>query len=255
MIRHISLIFVFTLASSLSLADTSTADYGHKTTAAETTGVLGGATLGALAGGPLGMIGGAAIGALLGDGWNSKQQVGDLQASLYESQLRLAMLQDEADKLKRDLASSREVTTASGARIIPAAIESPITRICCDNTIVSLHFRSGSSGIESHEEEILNSFARLSEQLPDPTIEITGYADRNGDAQANLRLSQRRSEAVRDYLALMGIKNSTITTIAYGEEKPLQASQSLESDFFDRRVVLRLRDASQLMLTQGGSGR
>ncbi|MEX2130094.1 MAG: OmpA family protein [Pseudohongiellaceae bacterium] len=255
MIRHIFLLFVFGLTSSLTMADVESASYARNTTVAETTGVLSGMTIGGMVGGPPGIIAGAAIGALLGDGWNAKRRVNDLQVSLYESQLRLAMLQEESDRLQDELAaasreSSREIVTPSGARIIPANLESPVTRICCDNTVVSVHFRTGSSSIENHDQEILDSFANLSRQLPDPAIEIVGYADRNGDAGVNLQLSQRRSEAVKTYLASLGIRNASVTTIAHGESRPVQANQNLETDFFDRRVILRLRDSSQLMLSQ-----
>lgn len=261
MIRQTSLAIVFILASSLTLADTQPANYGGNASKAENTGILSGITVGGLVGGPLGMIGGAAVGALLGDGWNAKHRVNDLQVSLYEAQLQLAMLQDQSRKREQELAQAQERSSdpasrpdAGTVRIIPAALESPITRICCDNTVVSLHFRTGSSAVETPDEEILSSFANLSRQLPEPTIEIIGYADRNGDADANLTLSRRRSEAVKNHLADLGIKNSTITTIAYGESKPAQATQSLEADFFDRRVVLRLRDASQLLITQSNNG-
>ena len=47
-----------------------------------------------------------------------------------------------------------------------------------------------------------------------------------------------------------GIDNTLIATLAYGETRPLQLVQNFETDFFDRRVIVRLRDSSQSMLTQ-----
>jgi outer membrane protein OmpA-like peptidoglycan-associated protein len=66
----------------------------------------------------------------------------------------------------------------------------------------------------------------------------------------NLNLSKQRSNSVKAFFNRMGIQNSEITTVAYGETQPVQPSQSVESDFFDRRVIVRLRDPSKQMLTQ-----
>ena len=89
----------------------------------------------------------------------------------------------------------------------------------------------------------------LAQQLPTGAIEITGYADRNGDADANLRLSQARTASVKSFIERLGVDDATITTVAHGETQPLHATQSVETDFFDRRVIVRLTDTSQQMLT------
>ena len=81
-------------------------------------------------------------------------------------------------------------------------------------------------------------------------VEITGYSDRTGDPSRNLNLSQQRSDSVKSFLIGMGIDNASIATLAHGETRPLQAVQNFETDFFDRRVIVRLRDNSQTMITQ-----
>jgi len=95
---------------------------------------------------------------------------------------------------------------------------------------------------------------KLAKQMPSVNVEITGYADRNGDAQENLRLSRQRSDSVKQFFGKMGIGNSSISTIAYGETRPVQTTQSFETDFFDRRVMVKLRDSSKQLLTQTPDG-
>jgi peptidoglycan-associated lipoprotein len=82
-----------------------------------------------------------------------------------------------------------------------------------------------------------------------------GYADRNGEAQANLKLSKQRTDAVRVFFNTLGISNSDITTIAYGETKPVDVSQSVETDFFDRKVVVRLLDNNDQLVTTKNDNR
>ena len=58
----------------------------------------------------------------------------------------------------------------------------------------------------------------------DPTItdvDITGYADRLGSAQYNLKLSERRANAVRDYLVAKGIDGARLKAYGKGEANPL----------------------------------
>lgn len=256
MIKQTSLALVFTLASATAVADSQRADYQNPASKEEATGFFSGAVLGGLAGGPPGVIVGAAFGALFGDGWRAKSEVGELQASLYESQLRLAALQErtEAMQARSQLAEQRlEELTVNNARTYPANIQLPVSP-CCDNTMLSLNFRSGSSTIETHYEEQLASLVKIAEQMPTARVEITGYADRNGDPELNLKLSHERSNSVKQFLNSRGIQNSSIKTIAHGETKPLHSKQNFESDFFDRRVIVRLRDNSSSMLTQNPDG-
>tara|TARA_B110000858_G_scaffold17319_1_gene17468 strand:+ start:3784 stop:4557 length:774 start_codon:yes stop_codon:yes gene_type:complete len=252
MIKQISLALILTLASATAAADSQGADYQNSSSKEEATGVIGGAVLGGLAGGPPGIVVGAALGALFGEGWRAKSEVGELQADLYKSQLRVAALQEESQAMqaKHRLAEQQfDQSSLSRARSYPAKIQLPNTP-CCDNTILSLNFRSGSSTIEAHYEEQLASLVKIAEQMPMASVEITGYADRNGKPELNLRLSRERSNSVKQFLNSRGIQNSSIKTIAHGEMKPLHSTQNIESDFFDRRVIVRLRDNSASMLTQ-----
>ncbi|MFZ3285729.1 MAG: OmpA family protein, partial [Telluria sp.] len=58
----------------------------------------------------------------------------------------------------------------------------------------------------------------------DPTItdvDVTGYADRLGSAKYNLKLSQRRANAVRDYLIGKGVEAGRLKAIGKGEADPV----------------------------------
>lgn len=254
MYKRFSLILIVSIAASAAMADTESANYRNTASAEETTGFIGGMVLGGLAGGPPGVVLGAAIGAVLGDGFFAKKQVGDLQANLYRSQLELASVQEQAQALQREYRLALQELDRVRIQVIPASLNIPSVAACCDNTVLSLHFRTGSSTIESHYEEQLTSLVNLANQMPSASVEITGFADRNGDASHNLALSRERTRSVKQFFNRMGIQNSSITTVAYGETQPLQATQNIETDFFDRRVIVRLRDTSQRLLTQTPEG-
>ena len=100
MIKQISLALVFALASVTASADSQRANYQNPASKQETTGTISGAILGGIAGGPPGLIVGAAVGALFGEGWHAKSSLDELQANLYESELRLAALKEESQAMQ-----------------------------------------------------------------------------------------------------------------------------------------------------------
>jgi len=188
----------------------------------------------------------------------AREQVGDLRAELYEAQLLVAAAEDQMNTMRREYArteAERQSRRDSQPQLLATNIVTPVAGACCDNTVLSLYFKTGSSEIESVFEEQLQSVVRIAEQMPTASIEITGYADRNGDANANLALSRQRSAAVKQFFSTHGIDNSSITTVAYGESQPVEPSQSFEADFFDRRVIVRLRDSRQNMLSQSSEAK
>lgn len=65
-------------------------------------------------------------------------------------------------------------------------------------------------------------------QFPDVPIEIAGHADAIGTSEANLVLSQRRAEAVLEYLVSQGEVHDRFVVIGYGEERPIADNDTVE---------------------------
>lgn len=258
MIKKLPLVLTLSLATGTALADTQRANYHDpKASAEEAAGFFSGAIVGGLAGGPPGAIVGAAIGALTGDGFKARKEVNQVRAELIAVELEsIRLREDVADSSQRLALARQELARlkSTGARTLPAYLPNPQQGPQFDNTALTVHFRTGSARIEPQYEQQLQSLVRLARQLPSAAVEITGYADRSGDAANNLRLSRERSQAIETFFHGMGIQDSSITTVAYGESRPLHDIQSLETDFFDRRVIVRLIDTSQQMLSSNPDG-
>ena len=254
MFKKFILIIIVSAVAGTAQADTQQINYEPPSSSLEeTAGFFSGAALGAAAGGPPGAILGAAIGAFVGDGWNSRGQVADLRTDLYQSRLQLTALQEELSLIQREhqLAKQElEGMKSDGARVLSTFLDTQPDKGCCDNTVLSIHFRTGSSTIETYHEEQLESLVNIATHMPRANFEITGYADRNGNTEKNLMLSRRRSESVKQFFRNKGIENTSITTSAYGEARPLEVNQNFETDFFDRRVVVKLQDSSKRYLTK-----
>jgi len=71
-------------------------------------------------------------------------------------------------------------------------------------------------------------------------IQLEGHTDYLGDAKQNMRLSEERVVAVRDYLVDKGISKTRIKTKAFGGTQPLSRDNTPEAHRLNRRVELRV---------------
>ena len=84
---------------------------------------------------------------------------------------------------------------------------------------------------------VLDDVARMLREHPEyRRVSIVGHADYQGDAEANLRLSQRRAERVRDALIRKGVEPGRLTATAVGESDPLVDGQRVIDNRVNRRV-------------------
>jgi OOP family OmpA-OmpF porin len=71
-------------------------------------------------------------------------------------------------------------------------------------------------------------------------IQLEGHTDNQGSAEANLKLSKDRVDAVKKYLSSKGIAKDRIQTKAFGGTQPLSADKTEEARALNRRVEMRV---------------
>ena len=69
----------------------------------------------------------------------------------------------------------------------------------------------------------------------DATVTIEGHCDERGTNEYNLALGDRRAESAKDFLSDLGIDPSRLSTISYGEERPVDPRQNEEAWAKNRR--------------------
>lgn len=104
--------------------------------------------------------------------------------------------------------------------------------------IGEIQFRSGRAVIKVISYTSLNKIVRLMNENPDVTLRIEGYTDNKGNALGNIRLSQKRADAVKAYLVARGIDAERILTFGYGAENPIADNETPEGRTLNRRVDL-----------------
>jgi OOP family OmpA-OmpF porin len=81
------------------------------------------------------------------------------------------------------------------------------------------------NGKQKIHEEVLS---KVKESTKDQVVQVIGYADRIGSDKYNMKLSQRRADAVKAYLVEQGVNGSNIETIARGEADPVVACDKVK---------------------------
>jgi outer membrane protein OmpA-like peptidoglycan-associated protein len=97
-------------------------------------------------------------------------------------------------------------------------------------------FDVNKSTIKPESMGALNEIAKLMKEHSDLRFEIDGHTDSDGKADANLKLSQERAEAVKTKLVEMGIDEARLTTKGFGATKPIDKNDTAEGKANNRRV-------------------
>ncbi|UCG51669.1 MAG: OmpA family protein [Candidatus Latescibacterota bacterium] len=102
-----------------------------------------------------------------------------------------------------------------------------------------VNFESGSAALTPDSYRILDEVVRSLMAYPEVRIEIRGYTDNVGKASYNLGLSERRAEAVKQYLVNAGIDPARLTTRGFGEENPVSTNATPEGRAQNRRIEFK----------------
>jgi peptidoglycan-associated lipoprotein len=98
----------------------------------------------------------------------------------------------------------------------------------------SIYFDYDSNLVKDEFKPIVTAHARYLQQHPKAQMRIEGNADDRGSREYNLALGQRRADAVRQMMQLLGAKAEQIETVSFGEEKP-KCSEAAESCWSQNR--------------------
>lgn len=71
---------------------------------------------------------------------------------------------------------------------------------------------------------------------PEIKIKIEGHCDERGTREYNLALGERRAKSAQDYLVFLGINPTRVSTISYGEERPVDPGHNEEAWTKNRRA-------------------
>jgi len=114
----------------------------------------------------------------------------------------------------------------------------------CDLTL-KLNFAFDSSALTDSDKAQLDAAVAELKRLNWTSGVIEGHTDSIGSDAYNQKLSERRAETVRAYLAAQGIADSRMVPTGFGESQPVADNKTAEGRAENRRVVLRRTDCDK----------
>lgn len=167
------------------------------------------------------------------------------QSALRESaQQGLQRSQSELETARRELAV-QSAARAEAERRFEEAMQG-LGRVSQDErgTVVTLQgavlFQTGKSALAPATRGRLDAVAEALKKSTNEakTITIEGHTDSTGSEETNMRLSQARADAVRDYLVEQGVSAEKIKAVGRGEGQPIADNSNVEGRATNRRVEL-----------------
>ena len=106
--------------------------------------------------------------------------------------------------------------------------------------LVVIHFDTDKATIRDDARDILKRNAELLSEYPEVKVIIEGHCDERNTVEYNLALGERRAAATKEYLIRLGIDGSRLSTISYGEERPVSFGHDEASWQANRRAAFVL---------------
>lgn len=199
--------FFLTMMLTLYLTGCSTSN--------QTKGAIGGATAGGILGGVIGKQSdhtkqGAVIGAVVG---------GALGAVIGRRM-------DEQAKQLEDVPGVEDVSYDEEQQTIDALAE--------------ILFDVDKAHINPSEAIKLDELAAVFAQYPENIIVIEGHTDSDGAEPYNQTLSERRAQAIENYLRSKNLDIASISSVGYGESRPIAPNTNPQGKAQNRRVEIKI---------------
>ncbi len=84
----------------------------------------------------------------------------------------------------------------------------------------SVYFDFDSNAVKDEYRGLIQAHAKYMVDKRDSKIRVEGHCDERGSREYNLALGQRRAEAVKKVMTVLGVQDGRIETVSFGEEKP-----------------------------------
>ena len=127
----------------------------------------------------------------------------------------------------------------------PAA--APVDPTVCQQLFADLlgkariRFESGKADIVADSAGLLDRLIETALRCPNANIEVAGHTDADGEEAANQALSEKRAQAVADYLIRAGLPANRFTPVGYGSTQPIAGNDSDQGKAQNRRIDFVVR--------------
>jgi OOP family OmpA-OmpF porin len=159
---------------------------------------------------------------------------GDAWFAVAADQIRDSLAEKQGSELPQGWKANFEIAVRPS--------QTPVDPTVCQQLFSELlgkariRFESGRANIDPDSRGLLDRLIETALRCPTANIEVAGHTDSDGDAAANKTLSEKRAQAVADYLVLAGLPTDRLKAAGYGSTQPVAPNDSDENKAKNRRI-------------------
>ena len=179
----------------------------------------------------------AALGAL------SRVSTGSLVISDREAKLSGdALYAVAADQIRGGIGGELPQGWTAKAEVSVKPVASAVDPTVCQQLFFELlakakiRFDSGRATIDKDSMGLLDKLIETALRCPNANIEVAGHTDTDGDNNNNMALSEKRAQAVADYLIKAGLPPDRLKAVGYGSSQHVAANDTDEGKAKNRRI-------------------
>lgn len=181
-------------------------------------GAAGGAVIGGIIGNNVGKKSNTALGAILG------AAVGGVAGGIIGNKM-----DRQAEQIKTELPGAKVERVGEGITVT-------FDEANPDGSKAGVYFATAKYNIDANSKLALDKLVKIFSEYPETNLLIEGHTDDVGKDNYNLGLSQKRAEAVANYLKATGLPSARLITKWYGETQPVSDNSTAEGKALNRRV-------------------
>jgi OmpA-OmpF porin, OOP family len=178
----------------------------------------------------------------------SRLSTGTLVVSDREVKLSGDALYDAAaPQIRADLPKDLPQGFQVKADISVRPASAPVDATVCQQLFTDLlgkgkiHFSTGRASIDPDSAGLLDRLIETALRCPTANIEVAGHTDSDGEDAANQALSEKRAQAVADYLVKAGLPANRFTAVGYGSAQPIASNDTEEGKAQNRRIEFTVK--------------
>lgn len=146
--------------------------------------------------------------------------------------------EEEAARKARQAQVQKEIEEQARKDAEAEACQKVLRTVSSEGVIL---FSRASAELDRRSLPTLRRLAQAAEACPDVTIEVEGHTDAEGTDERNQRLSERRAQAVVDYLAERGVSVERMKAVGYGASQPVVPNDKPENMARNRRIEFTVK--------------
>lgn len=166
-----------------------------------------------------------------------KKTVMKEEPSVKKEETAAAKAEAERIAKEREAKLSEEAAKKDLEKGLVAKKEPGIEGVVFESSLLKdIYFEFDKYDIRPGDVAILKQNAEILKKYPKVKIQVEGHCDERGTNEYNLALGERRANSTKNYLISLGVSPERISSISYGEEKPLDPGHSEEAWAKNRRA-------------------